>query len=191
MPHLEQEIEVAKKIKKILEQGIQEGPWQANLFLKGIKKKLEEIREQFEVSVGLDHFKWEACNNKDARDAGLDNTRKIYIALYQSQGSNIQKWQQVITSLVRHSTGRPIYKDEDDVKAATYLNDRNPNNAYVVLKVNKDAILPDSFEQPRVDREGRKLIMLKEGAITLHNIVRLVHASGYYKLVGNFLVKQT
>jgi len=86
--------------------------------------------------------------------------------------------------------GRPIYKDEGDAKAATRLSDRNPNNAYVVIKVNSDAILRDSVDQPRVDREGRKLIMLREGAIALHNVVCLVHTTGQYKFVGNFLVKQ-
>ena len=190
MPHSEQEIEVAKEVKKILDNGIQEGPWQANLFLKGIKKKLEELRDQFEVGIGLEQLKQGGGHGNDSLAQGLNHTTEIYISLYQSQGSNIQKWQEVIASLVRYSMGRPIYKDEDDVRAATHLTDRNPNNAYVVLKVNNDAILADSLEQPRVDREGRKLIMLKEGAITLHNIVRLVHASGHYKLVGNFLVKQ-
>lgn len=191
MPHSEQEIGVVKEVKKILDKGIQEGPWQANLYLKGIKKKLEELRDQFEADVGLDQLNRESCNSNDPQGHGLNNITEIYISLYQSQGSNIQKWQEVIASLVRYSMGRPIYKDEDDVRAATHLTDRNPNNAYVVLKVNDDAILADSLEQPRVDREGRKLLMLKEGAITLHNIVRLVHASGHYKLVGNFLVKQT
>lgn len=190
MPHSEQEVGVVKEVKKILDEGIQEGPWQANLYLKGIKKKLEELRDQFEADIGLDQLNREGCNGNDLPGQSLNNTTEIYISLYQSQGSNIQKWQEVIASLVRYSMGRPIYKDEEDVRAATHLTDRNPNNAYVVLKVTNDAILADSQEQPRVDREGRKLLMLKEGAITLHNIVRLVHASGHYKLVGNFLVKQ-
>ncbi|BBB15105.1 Dot/Icm secretion system protein [Candidatus Rickettsiella viridis] len=190
MPYSEQEIEIAREVKKILDKGIQEGPWQANLFLKGIKKKLEELHSQFEADIGLDHLKRDASSGNSSLTRPLHNTTEIYISLYQSQGSNIQKWQEVIGSLVHYSMGRPIYKNEDDVRAAIQLTDRNPNNAYVVLKVNADTILADSAEQPRVDREGRKLIMLKEGSITLHNIVRLVHPSGHYKLVGNFLVKQ-
>ena len=153
MPHSEQEIEVAREVKDILDKGIQEGPWQANLYLKGIKKKLEELRDQFEASIGLDQLKREADNGNDSLAQGLNNTTEIYISLYQSQGSNIQKWQEVIASLVRYSMGRPIYKDEEDVRAATHLTDRNPNNAYVVLKVNIDAIMPDTLEQPRVDRQ--------------------------------------
>jgi Dot/Icm secretion system protein IcmQ len=191
MPHSAQEIEVAREVKKILDKGIQEGPWQANLFLKGIKKKLEELRDEFEANIGLDQLTWGEHHGQDPLGINQEHTTEIYISLYQSQGSNIQKWQEVIASLVHYSMGRPIYNDEEDVRAATHLTDRHLNNAYVVLKVNRDTILPDSSEQPRVDREGRKLIMLKEGAITLHNIVRLVHASGDYKLVGNFLVKQT
>lgn len=183
-----EEIKIALAIKKILDEGIKDGPWHANLFLKGIKKKLEELRDQFESGIGLDQIKSEKLNYL----ANIDESAiEVYISLYQSQGNNLHKWQEVLSSLVSYSMGRPIYKDENDVKAATHLTDRNPNNAYVVIKVNSDAILSDSVEQPRFDREGRKLIMLREGAIALHNIVRLVHTTGQYKFVGNFLVKQT
>jgi intracellular multiplication protein IcmQ len=187
MAYSAQEIKVALEVKKILDEGIQCGPWQANLFLQGIKKKLEELRDQFVAHVDLEHY----VDQKENFATALNqNVTEVYISLYQSQGVNIHKWQEVIISLVRYSIGRPIYQDEEDVKAATRLTDRNPNNAYVVVRVNSDAILPDSIEQPRVDRAGRKLITLQEGAITLHNIVHLVHATGQYKFVGNFLVKQ-
>lgn len=190
MPYSEQEIEVAREVKKILDQGIEEGPWQDSLFLKGIKKKLEEIRDKFEAGIGLDAFEGYGDNQNDALSQGLENTTEVYISLYQSQGRNIQKWQDVIVSLLRCATGRPIYKNEQEARSATHLADNNPNSAYVVLKVNKDAILADSSDQPRLDREGRKLLVLKEGSIKLQNIIRLVHASGDYKIVGNFLVKQ-
>ncbi|MES2998452.1 MAG: Dot/Icm secretion system protein IcmQ [Pseudomonadota bacterium] len=189
MLHSEQEIKLALEIKKILDEGIKDGPWQANLFLKGIKKKLEELREQFELEVGLDQIKEEGfnCSLVTAKN---ENISEVYISLYQSQGCNIHKWSELIRSLVRYSMGRPIYKDEDDARVATHLTERNPNNAYVVVNVNSEAILPDSIDQPRFDRAGRKLIALQEGAISLHNIVRLVHSTGQYKFVGNFLVKQ-
>jgi Dot/Icm secretion system protein IcmQ len=190
MLHSEQEIKVALEVRKILDDGIKDGPWQGNLFLKGIKKKLEELRDQFELDVGISQHDHKALNASLLASRDKDTT-EVYISLYQSQGSNIHKWQEVINSLVRYSTGRPIYESEEDVKAATHITDRNPNSAYVTVNVNPDAIWPDSLEQPRCDREGRKLIMLREGAISLHNIVCLVHATGYYKLVGNFLVKQT
>lgn len=190
MLHSEQEIKVALEIKRILDEGIKDGPWHANLFLKGIKKKLEELRDEFELGVGLDQIKRDQLGYLSSADVD-ESAMNVYISLYQSQGSNLHKWQEVLASLVRYSMGRPIYKDESDVKAATHLADRNPNNAYVVIKVSPSAVLLDSMEQPRLDRDGRKLIMLREGAIALHNIVRLVHTTGQYKLVGNFLVKQT
>lgn len=183
----EQEIQVALAIKKILDEGIASGPWQANLFLKGIKKKLEEIRDEFVTRVGIDHHHQQMANELLAAN---NETTEIYIALYQSQGSNMSKWQEVVVSLVNYIMGRPIYYNETDVQAAIRLNDRNLNHAYVVVKVASDAILRDTSEVSRTDREGRKLISLREAAIQLQNIIRLVHASGEYKLVGNFLVKQ-
>jgi Dot/Icm secretion system protein IcmQ len=190
MLHSEQEIKAALEIKKILDEGIENGPWRANLYLKGIKKKLEELREQFELGIGLEQIKEEQFTGSSSVNGGSSNTSEIYISLYQSQGGNLHKWGEVIASLVRYSMGRPIYGDENDARAATRLTDRNPNNSYVVVKVNPEAILPDSVEQPRFDREGRKLIVLREGAINLRNVVRLVHSTGQYKFVGNFLVKQ-
>ena len=188
MLHTEQEIQVALEIKKILDEGITAGPWQANLFLKGIKKKLEEIRDDFVTKVCLDLHHGQSANDLLAANS-CENT-EVYIALYQSQGSNMNKWQEVVVSLVNYTIGRPIYYNETDVRAAIRLNDRNLNHAYVVVNVHSDAILSDEADLGRTDREGRKLISLSEAAIQLENIVRLVHATGQYKLVRNFLVKQ-
>lgn len=186
MLHTEQEIKVALEIKRILDEGIKTGPWQANLFLKGIKKKLEALRDEFVVKVGLDRHEQIASNLLESNS----EVTEVYIALYQSQGNNIHKWLEVVTSLVNYTMGRPIYKDEKEVQAAIRLNDKNVNQAYVAVKVSPDAILLEPAEQSRTDREGRQLIRLHETAIQLKNVVRLVHVSGQYKLIRNFLVKQ-
>lgn len=188
MLRTEQEIKVALEIQNILDEGIKAGPWQANLFLKGIRKKLEELRDEFVVKVGLDQHHEQVAN--DLLADSNSGTTEVYIALYQSQGSNMHKWQEVIVSLVNYTMGRPIYKNEEDVQAAIRLTDRNLNNAYVAVRVSSDAILAESMEQVRSDREGRKLISLHEAAVQLKNIIRLVHASGHYKFIRNFLVKQ-
>ncbi len=188
MLQTEEEIQVALEIKKILDEGIANGPWPANLFLKGIKKKLEEIRDEFVTRVGLDQHHEQIAN--DLLIANSADNAEVYIALYQSQGNNMNKWQEVVVSLVNYTMGRPIYGNEMDVRAAIRLNDRNLNQAYAVVKVPSDAILSDTADLIRTDREGRKLISLREAAIQLKNIVRLVHATGQYKLIRNFLVKQ-
>lgn len=188
MLQTEQEIQVALEIKKILDEGIASGPWQNNLFLTGIKKKLEEIRNDFVVKVGLDQHHEQMTGDLLAA-SNADNT-EVYVALYQSQGNNMNKWQEVVTSLVNYTMGRPIYFNEADAQAAIRLNDRNLNHAYAVIKVPSDAILTGANDIPRADREGRKLVSLHESAIQLKNIVRLVHATGHYKLVRNFLIKQ-
>lgn len=187
MLQTEQEIQVALEIKEILDEGVVKGPWQRNLFLTGIKKKLEEIRDDFSVKAGLDQHHEQVAKAFQADQC--ENT-EIYIALYQSQGSNINKWQEVVISLVKYTMGRPIYYTEQDVQAAIRLNDRNLNRAYAVVKVSSEAILTHTTDTLRTDREGRKLISLREAAIQLKNIVRLVHATGQYKLIRNFLVKQ-
>ena len=188
MLHTEQELKIALEIKKILDEGIEAGPWQANLFLKGIKKKLEELRDNFVAKIGLEQHDTQIASDLLSDNSG--ESTEVYIALYQSQGGNLHKWREVVVSLVRYTMGRAIYRNEADVQAAIRLTDRNLNNAYVVVKVSSDAIITDSEEQARTDREGRQLIRLSETAIQLKNIIRLVHATGHYKLLRNFLVKQ-
>ncbi|EDP46497.1 Dot/Icm secretion system protein IcmQ [Rickettsiella grylli] len=186
MLHHEQEKEVALAIKKILDEGIAQGPWQANLFLKGIKKKLEEMRNVFVNRIGLDYFNEEHRNP----DATIEEQNiELYIALYQSQGCNMNKWQEVVLSLTNYTMGRRIYDNETDVKAAVRLSDRNLNHAYVVVSVPRDAIFEDTTESLRTDREGRQLVSLRPKAIQIKNINRLVHATGEYKMIRNFLVK--
>ncbi|MGA9628542.1 MAG: type IVB secretion system protein IcmQ, partial [Candidatus Rickettsiella isopodorum] len=116
MLQTEQEIQAALEIKKILEEGIAAGPWQANLFLKGIKKKLEELRDDFVTRVGLEQHHEQLT--KDLLAANSAEHTEVYIALYQSRGDNINKWQEVVFSLVNYTMGRPIYYNETDVRAA-------------------------------------------------------------------------
>ncbi|MDQ8039981.1 MAG: type IVB secretion system protein IcmQ, partial [Rickettsiella sp.] len=77
------EIKVALEIKEILDSGIKEGPWQANLFLKGIKKKLEELRDKFEIEIGLDKLKAEEIKASLIENTD-NNVTDVYISLYQS-----------------------------------------------------------------------------------------------------------
>ncbi len=190
MLYRDQEKEIALAIKKILDEGITQGPWQTNLFLKGIKKKLEEMRNAFVHQVGLDQFN-EGQMIQGALVTGKQEKLELYIALYQSQGSNMNKWQEVVLSLVNYTMGRRIYYNETDVKAAVRLNDRNLNHAYVVVSVSSDAIFEEESDAIRTDREGRQLVSLRSSAIKIKNIIRLVHATGEYKMVRNFLVKQS
>lgn len=97
--------------------------------------------------AGIDQHHQQIANN--LRAANSSETTEVYIARYQSQGSNMSKWQEVVVSLVNCIMGWPIYPNETDVQAAIRLNDRNLNHAYVVVKVPRDAIL--SGELARTD----------------------------------------
>ena len=185
----DQEIKVALEIVKLLDNSIQSGPWEANLFLKGVKKSLEELRKRYVTNLGLDQISNQALSNAQPTDESALPLIEVYVLLYQAQGANLHKWLELITALVRSFTGRPIYKTEENANAAAQLNDSNPNHAYLAVKVPVDMLVVEAVDVARVDREGRHLVMLREGALKLHNIQRLVHCTGQYKLVGNFLVK--
>jgi len=186
MAFLDDEKKANLEILKSLDEALEKGPWESSLFLKGIGKKLKDIRDKFKEEMGLE----EANASHLAQLTPEVQLIEVYISLYQSEGNNIRKWHSVVATLVGHSVSRPVYKNEQDIVNALKAKDYKINDAYVVVKVKPEHILLPTTDRPHVDREGRELLTLREGAIKLENIVRFVHISGEYKLIQNALVKQ-
>lgn len=186
MAFLDDEKKANLEILKSLDEALEKGPWESSLFLKGIGKKLKDIRDKFKDEMGLEEAKIANLTQSSTEIPLVE----VYVSLYQSEGNNIRKWHSVVATLVGHSVSRPVYKKEQDIVNALKAKDYKVNDAYVVVKIKPEHILLPADDRPTVDREGRELLTLREGAIKLNNIVRFVHISGEYKLIENALVKQ-
>lgn len=190
MVSLDEETKANLEILKSLDEALAKGPWEHNLLFQGIGKKLREIRDKFQNELGLENAQTEASIS--ARQETLPQTEfiEVYISLYQAEGVNIRKWSTVVTALVGHSVSRPVFKKEEDIQSAIRAKTYKLNDAYVVVRIREEDILKSPTGQPILDREGRELLMLREGSIKLANIVRFTHASGEYIYQDGSLIKQ-
>ncbi len=177
------------EILKALNEAIEKGPWEHNLFFRGIGKKLRDARDRFQRELGLD----ELLRAEEMQVGGMDANQdfaEVYVSLYQSEGANMQKWASVIGTLAGNSISRPVYKNEDDIQAAIRAKDYKINDGYVAVKVRTAHILKPYGDKPPLDRFGRELLVLREDAVQLEYILYFVHLSGRYIYSRGILIKQ-
>lgn len=191
MASLDEETKANLEILKALDEAISQGPWEHNLFFQGIGKKLRDLRDKFQQELGLDAASLET-SQKNTVDLAVQHSQltEVYISLYQAEGANIRKWLGVVTSVIGHSVSRPVFKSEIDIQAAIRAKTYKQNDAYIAVKIREEDIMKSPTGQPILDREGRELLMLREGAVKLANIVRFVHLSGDYIFRDGVLIKQ-
>lgn len=182
----DEELKANLAILKELDELLADGPWEHNLFFKGIGKKLKDARDHFVEEMGLEK---KIIAETPEQTQLSSNFQEVYISLYQAEGTNIAKWQTVVNSLAGFNITRPIYKNEDDIKNAIRNKSFKQNDAYAVMKIPKDAVLKP-FNTPATDRLGHELVVLREGVVKLENITRFVHQSGEYEFRNHALHKK-
>ncbi len=191
MPTLDNETKACLEILKILDETLDDENWEKTLFLRGISKRLHDVRDRFSKNLGLEELLKEIEQTENGSTVATQQQNpEVYIALYQAQGNDFRKWGVLLESLAKHSISRPVYKSEEDVKAAIRAKEFKVNDAYVVVRVQADHILSPIGGKPLLDRFGRELLTIKENAIQIANIVRFVHVTGQYRYVGKMLIRQ-
>ncbi|KTC68123.1 IcmQ protein [Legionella birminghamensis] len=179
----------AEDILKALDEAIESGPWEESNFLRVIGKNLREIRENYSRSLSSSSAK----NNSNAtllnRVALRSGQQEVFIALYSSEGNNLQSWERILANLPRQVISRPIYTDEENVKFMIKSKENKLNEAYISVFINQSDILLLSADKTPQDKFGKPLLTLKDRAINLENINRFVHYSGTYKYMKGRLIK--
>lgn len=180
------------QILLILDKALDEAPWAATTFLTLIGKKLKKIRDEFAITI--DNFGDEtdgnaAILNKMHADRHA-LMKKIYIALYAFDGSNLQSWERIIEHLPSQVTSRAVYASEDDVVDSIRSKSNRINEAYAIMYVDPGFILNLPTEKVSVDKLGKPLLALKDKALQLNNLDVFVHQSGTYKYIKGHLVKR-
>lgn len=177
-------------ILKALNDAIEQGPWDQSNFLKVVGKNLIEIRDDFLNQLGASsHAQLKAESHMANRLALRSGQQEVYISLYSSDGSNVQSWERIVTNLPRQMISRPIYADEEDVKALLKTKENKMNEAYVAIYINQSDILSMAADKAPVDKLGKMLLSLKDKTLNLDNISRFVHQSGVYKYAQSRLIK--
>ena len=186
--------EQISSILATLDDALAKGPWGASTFLSLIGKKLQHIRDEFEQkqqqqeeSLYGNLTTLSASANQSVER--YDQMQKIFIALYASDGTNLNSWERVIANLPSQMISRPVYAKEEDIIAILRSKSNPVNEAYASFYVDPKYILEKLTEKTTVDKLGKPLLALKDKAINLDHLDRFVHLSGTYKFVNGRLVK--
>ncbi len=183
--------EQADAVLLALDNAIAQGPWEESNFLRVIGKNLREIRDEF-VS-GME------SSGKVSTDAAANlvhqnillrrGQKKVCVALYSSNGKNMQSWEWIVTNLPRQMISRPIYLEEEDVKAIIKTKENKINEAYVIIYIDENDILHVNDDKIPMDKLGKPRLLLKDGALKLSNMESFVHQSGTYHYSQGRLIK--
>ncbi len=177
-------------ILKALDDAIEHGPWDESNFLRVIGKNLREIRDAFANQLLLPgQEKSKIVSHLANRIALRSGQQEIFIALYSSDGANLQSWERILMNLPKQIISRPVYASEEDVKAFIKTKENKNNEAYVSMYISQVDILQMSVDKTPIDKLGKPLLTLKDKSLSLDNINHFVHISGAYQYTQGRLVK--
>ncbi len=189
MGRAEQNLKRNLKILKALDKAIKDGKWEGKLIFQAAGKKLREMRDRLRHQLNRDEDLTSKRSHIAKRIAKRTGQFEIFVSLYNADGDDIKKWAMVIKSLGTSVITRPIYNTEIEIQTLIRSKITKQNEAYLVVYINKtDLLAPSNGNAPR-DRLGHEMLMVKEGALDLHNITRFVHISSEYKFIDNTLEK--
>lgn len=181
----------ADAVLQALDNVITQGPWEESNFLRVIGKNLQAMRDNFVSQMNSPEKEQADANASLANQIALRrDQQKVYIHLYSSDGKSIHSWEWIVANLPRQMISRPIYADEEDVKAIIKTKENKINEAYAVIYIGQDDILQISADKVPVDKLGKHRLFLKDGSIKLDNIVCFVHMADTYHYLQGRLVKE-
>ena len=177
-------------VLQALNEAIEQGPWDESNFLRVIGRNLQGIRDGFVKEVeAQDNTRQSISPYLTQKMALRRDMQKVFVALYSSDGSNLSAWDRIIANLPHQMISRPIYANEEDVKAIIKSKEHKINEAYVAIYITPKDILALSTDKMPVDKLGKQMLTLKDKTLHLDNMDYFVHQSGVYHYAQGRLVK--
>ncbi len=153
------------------------GDWDSSAFLRTTIRPLRDRRDR--ALKVLDVMKAQQ-NEKPAREL-TEADCKVYISLYQTDGHNLDLWEQQLQSLPAYIQGRPIYRDELEVEKMIRSKPNPAVEAYAVIVVKKADLVTSMGFRRHIDKTGTALVNLHPGAVLVENVLELVHQQKRYE----------
>jgi len=173
--------EIKKNIVDKFDDVLEKGDWESSLFFQTIGKRLRALREQAITDLGMDATQQTQQAEKKVEETIADDEMLVYISLYQADGKNIQKWQMLIKALTGAGISRPVYQQKEDLEELIRHKVDSQKEAYVIARVKKENLLRGP-EKGLQDRLGHPLLTLREGSLTLENMVEFIYEGKHYML---------
>jgi len=176
-----------KEMLTIIDRILAAGDWEVSLFLRNTVKPLKKVKEEI---VALQSQFENKLEEEDIAPLSISEGKQlIYLLLYQADGNNLKKWEQLIRTLPRYVQGRPIYESEEHVKKSIRSKLDTSTEAYAVILIDKKNVLPiTSGVISSSDRLEQPLVTLRENTVALENILEFVHLNKRYRFQRGKLV---
>lgn len=192
MMYKQDEIDQAQidKILFALDDAIEKGPWDKSNFLKivgaGLRELQEKMRREFAQTTVV---KASMKTARMAEAARNESDQLVYVAIYSTEGTNLSSWERVLNNLPKQIVSRPIYTNEEDARQIIRTKENRNNEAYALVRIRAQDIIPLNTEKMPVDKLGKPLITIKDKSITIDHIEKLFHNDIYYRFYqGRLLV---
>ena len=104
-----------------------------------------------------------------------DKKVAVYISLYKMDGYDLDKWARQLAIISEYRTGRPIYREEANVCRLLRARQNQVSEAYAMLAIDPQDIIPSQSFYARQDQFGAALLNVLPHAITVENIIAFVH----------------
>ena len=184
----QKDIELSEELLTILSNLLDHGNWDNSLFLKVSKKRLESLRTDAKALLNeLNEHSMVVPGRPKLERSGHE---RLFVTLYFSGQADLKHWEQVLSTLSAYVIGRPVYGDEAHAEEALRLKGYPDNEAYVVVLVQKENILPIPEEKMIKDKQGHSLLTLKVDAIQNECIIEFVCAHKRYYVQDGKLILQ-
>lgn len=149
--------------------------WDASLPLKVLKKRIGAYISQLEHEA--EHS--DAPKKSNAATETLpDGYVKIYVMLHQNDGENLKSWNASLLSLTSSVLGRAVYAAELEAEQALKSKADKSKEGYAELWVPEDIIIKLPLDKSVFDKNGYKILSVKQKAIKKQNIKYFYHALG-------------
>lgn len=181
----------ANAVLRAIDEAIEQGPWEESNFLRVIGKNLRGIRQNLVDKMAQNTKNTLISSQQDNLLLKQNGLQEVFVALYSSEGNQLQSWERILNNLQRQMVSRPIYAKEENIKSLIKSKENKLNEAYVSIFINKDDILTLSDEKTPHDKLGKPLLTLKDRSLNLDNIHYFVHLSGIYTYAKGRLVKKS
>ena len=169
---------------------LERGPWANSAFLRVLGKKIQKIHDDFSTRVDSTH---QSLSHKSAQhhltQKPSETQKEVFVALYSSDGANLESWEKILVNLPRQTVSRPVYSEEEAIKKIFKDKKKPVNDAYVVMYIDQNALLMMAGDKAPKDRFGTELLTLKAKALSLDHMLRFVHTSGVYTYQKGRLIK--
>lgn len=181
--------EIAKQLREIIENILSASDWEASIFLKQSAAKLRNLLVESDrlckvFSVQKNTVVQKNNTIKNIKQEIPLGFVQVYVLLYQTSGDNLDAWYENIKSLTAYSANRSVYKNQSHIEE--FIRSKKSNiicNGYVVVNVKNSDFY--NIEAPSFDMYNHELVVLKEDAIKLENIVEFVLANKQYYIIEN------